>query len=115
MSLLNPATAYRRSTSRPRIPVVLPLVRVAVDDTGTLSVTVDDEPLTDQASALSAANCDRSWTASPPNTNQRCASRSTNPTARSSPTSTPPNRRPRLSALRSQSVTNAVPTTDSHR
>ena len=52
MSLLNPATAYRRSTSRPRIPVVLPLVRVAVDDTGTLSVTVDDEPLPDQASEL---------------------------------------------------------------
>ena len=52
MSLLNPATAYRRSTSRPRIPVVLPLVRVTVDDTGTLSVTVDDDPLPDQASAL---------------------------------------------------------------
>src|SRR5690606_34278133 len=52
MSLLNPATAYRRSTSRPRIPVVLPLVRVTVDDTGTLSVTVDDEPLPDEASAL---------------------------------------------------------------
>lgn len=52
MSLLNPATAYRRSTSRPRIPVVLPLVRVTVDDTGTLSVTVDDEPLSDEASAL---------------------------------------------------------------
>lgn len=51
MSLLNPATAYRRSTSRPRIPVVLPLVRVKVDDTGTLSVTVDGEPLSD-ASAL---------------------------------------------------------------
>lgn len=51
MSLLNPATAYRRSTSRPRVPVVLPLVRVAVDDTGTLTVTVDDEPLSD-ASAL---------------------------------------------------------------
>ena len=52
MSLLNPTTAYRRSTSRPRIPVVLPLVRVTVDDTGTLSVTVDDDPLPDQASAL---------------------------------------------------------------
>jgi len=53
MSLLNPATAYRRSTSRPRIPVVLPLVRVAVDDTGSLSVTVDDQPLADEASARS--------------------------------------------------------------
>ncbi len=52
MSLLNPATAYRRSTSRPRIPVVLPLVRVAVDDRGSLSVTLDDEPLTDEASEL---------------------------------------------------------------
>lgn len=51
MSLLNPATAYRRSTSRPRIPVVLPLVCVRVDDAGSLSVTVDDEPLSD-ASAL---------------------------------------------------------------
>ncbi len=52
MSLLNPATAYRRSTSRPRIPVVLPLVRVRVDDAGSLSVTVDDEPLSNDASAL---------------------------------------------------------------
>lgn len=51
MSLLNPDSAYRRSTSRPRIPVVLPLVCVGVDDTGSLSVTVDDEPLSD-ASAL---------------------------------------------------------------
>lgn len=51
MSLLNPATAYRRSTSRPRIPVVLPLVCVTVDDTGALSITVDDKPLSD-ASAL---------------------------------------------------------------
>lgn len=51
MSLLNPATAYRRSTSRPRIPVVLPLVCVRVDDAGSLSVTVDDEPLS-YASAL---------------------------------------------------------------
>lgn len=52
MSLLNPATAYRRSTSRPRIPVVLPLVRVTVDNTGSLSVTVDDELLPDGASIL---------------------------------------------------------------
>ena len=52
MSLLNPATAYRRSTSRPRIPVVLPLVCVRVDDTGALSVTVDNEPLPDEASVL---------------------------------------------------------------
>ncbi|HEY9564843.1 MAG TPA: hypothetical protein VIR30_13850 [Nocardioides sp.] len=52
MSLLNPATAYRRSTSRPRIPVVLPLVRVTVDDTGSLSVTIDDEPLSDETSAF---------------------------------------------------------------
>lgn len=52
MSLLNPATAYRRSTSRPRIPVVLPLVRVAVDETGSLSVTVDNEPLSNDASAF---------------------------------------------------------------
>lgn len=49
MSLLNPATAYRRSTSRPKIPVVLPLVCVIVDGTGALSVTVDDEPLPDEA------------------------------------------------------------------
>lgn len=53
MSLLNPATAYRRSTSRPRIPVVLPLVCVTVDDTGALSITVDDEPVTDAAAAAS--------------------------------------------------------------
>lgn len=52
MSLLNPTSAYRRSTSRPRIPVVLPLVCVTVDDTGSLSVTVDDEPLPNDASAL---------------------------------------------------------------
>lgn len=52
MSLLTPATAYRRSTSRPRIPVVLPLVRVTVDETGSLSVTVDDEPLSNDASAF---------------------------------------------------------------
>lgn len=53
MSLLNPATAYRRSTSRPRIPVVLPLVCVTVDDIGSLRVTVDDEPVTDEAAAPS--------------------------------------------------------------
>lgn len=52
MSLLNPATAYRRSTSRPRIPVVLPQVQVTVDDTGTLSVSIDDEPPTDDTSRL---------------------------------------------------------------
>ncbi len=52
MSLLNPATAYRRSTSRPRIRVVLPLVCVRVDDTGALRVTVDDEPLSNDASAF---------------------------------------------------------------
>lgn len=52
MSLLNPATAYHRSTSRPRIPVVLPLVRITVDDAGLLSVTVDAEPLADEASEL---------------------------------------------------------------
>ncbi|NLE82094.1 MAG: hypothetical protein GX610_21455 [Rhodococcus sp.] len=52
MSLLNPATAYRRSTSRPKIPVVLPLVSVTVDSTGALNVTVDDEPLPKQASGL---------------------------------------------------------------
>ena len=52
MSLLTPAPASRRSTSRPRIPVVLPLVCVAVDDTGALSVTIDDEPLPDEASVL---------------------------------------------------------------
>lgn len=52
MSLLNPATAYRRSTSRPKIPVVLPLVRVTVDGTGALSMTVDDEPLPEQTSGL---------------------------------------------------------------
>lgn len=47
MSLLNPATAYRRSTNRPRVPVVLPLVRVVVDEQGRLTVTVDDAPLPD--------------------------------------------------------------------
>ncbi len=44
MSLLNPATAYRRSTNRPRLPVVLPLVRVDVDKDGLLNVTVDELP-----------------------------------------------------------------------
>lgn len=44
MSLLNPAHAYRRSTNRPRIPVVLPMVRVIVDDSGRLAVEVDDQP-----------------------------------------------------------------------
>lgn len=48
MSLLNPATAYRRSTSRPKIPVVLPLVKITVDGAGGLAVTVDDEPLPDE-------------------------------------------------------------------
>lgn len=52
MSLLNPSTAYRRSTSRPRIPVVLPQVQVTVDDTGTMSVSIDDEPPTDDTSGL---------------------------------------------------------------
>lgn len=47
MSLLNPATAYRRSTNRPRVPVVLPLVRVDVDTRGGLAVTVDDAPIPD--------------------------------------------------------------------
>lgn len=42
MSLLNPATAYRRSTNRPRVPVVLPFVRVEVDEHGLLAVTVDE-------------------------------------------------------------------------
>lgn len=48
MSLLNPATAYRRSTNRPRIPVVLPLVRVDVDKDGLLDVTVDEFPFPSQ-------------------------------------------------------------------
>lgn len=52
MSLLNPTTAYRRSTSRPKIPVVLPLVRVTVDGDGALSVTVDDEPLPEGMAGL---------------------------------------------------------------
>jgi hypothetical protein len=47
MSLLNPATAYRRSTNRPRVPVVLPLVRVDVNKNGLLDVTVDDTPFPD--------------------------------------------------------------------
>lgn len=50
MSLLNPATAYRRSTNRPRVPVVLPLVRVDVDKQGRLAVTVDDALVPDIAS-----------------------------------------------------------------
>src|SRR3546814_7318453 len=50
MSLLNPATAYRRSTNRPRVPVVLPLVRVDVDKQGLLAVTVDDALVPDLAS-----------------------------------------------------------------
>ena len=50
MSLLNPATAYRRSTNRPRVPVVLPLVRVDVDKQGRLAVTVDDAQVPDIAS-----------------------------------------------------------------
>ncbi|WP_067430810.1 hypothetical protein [Nocardioides jensenii] len=48
MSLLNPATAYRRSTSRPWIPVVLPLVRIDVDKDGLLDVTVDELPFPSQ-------------------------------------------------------------------
>ncbi|HEY9565592.1 MAG TPA: hypothetical protein VIR30_17635 [Nocardioides sp.] len=60
MSLLNPATAYRRSTNRPRIPVVLPLVRVDVDNHGHLAVTVDEAPFPDigagEASTLSPAD-----------------------------------------------------------
>lgn len=52
MSPLNPATAYRRSTSRPRIPVVLPLVRGTVDDAGLLCVTIDGEPLAQEAPGL---------------------------------------------------------------
>lgn len=48
MSLLNPATAYRRSTNRPRIPVVLPLVRVDVDKDGLLDVAVDEVPFLSQ-------------------------------------------------------------------
>lgn len=47
MSLLNPATAYRRSTNRPRIPVVLPLVLVDVDTQGHLDITVDEVPFAD--------------------------------------------------------------------
>ncbi len=55
MSLLNPATAYRRSTNRPRVPVTLPLVRVDVDKQGLLDITVDEVPLpdTDTKSRLS--------------------------------------------------------------
>lgn len=52
MSLLNPANAYRRSTNRPRIPVVLPMVRVIVDDTGRLDVEVDDQPFETSGSQL---------------------------------------------------------------
>lgn len=59
MSLLNPATAYRRSTNRPRVPVVLPLVRVDVDMQGRLTATVDDAPFpgidSDEESLLSRA------------------------------------------------------------
>ncbi|MCW2787317.1 MAG: hypothetical protein JWP74_3834 [Marmoricola sp.] len=50
MSLLNPANAYRRSNNRPRIPVVLPMVRVIVDDTGRLDVELDDQPFETSAS-----------------------------------------------------------------
>lgn len=60
MSLLNPATAYRRSTNRPRVPVVLPLVRVDVDNHGHLAVTVDEAPFPDigagEVSTLSPAD-----------------------------------------------------------
>lgn len=52
MSLLNPAHAYRRSTNRPRIPVVLPMVRVIIDDTGRLDVEVDDQPFETSGSQL---------------------------------------------------------------
>lgn len=52
MSLLNPSAAYRRSTSRPKIPVVLPLVRVIVDGAGVLKVTVDEESLPDEMAGL---------------------------------------------------------------
>lgn len=54
MSLNNPATAYRRSTNRPRVPVVLPLVRVDVNPDGLLSATVDGTPFPSDAPAVGA-------------------------------------------------------------
>lgn len=45
MSLLNSATPYRRDGQRTvRVPVVMPLVEVTVDDHGVLSVMLDHEP-----------------------------------------------------------------------
>lgn len=45
MSLINAATPYRRDDRQTvRVPVVLPLVEVDVDDQGYLTVTLDREP-----------------------------------------------------------------------
>lgn len=45
MSMLNPAAPYRRDDrSTLRVPVVMPLVEVFVDEDGLLTVTLDREP-----------------------------------------------------------------------
>lgn len=45
MSLLHTSAPYRRAqTSQPRVPVVLPLVQVGIDEDGALEITVDHEP-----------------------------------------------------------------------
>ena len=45
MSLINAAAPYRRDDRQTvRVPVVMPLVEVDVDDQGYLSVTLDGEP-----------------------------------------------------------------------
>lgn len=45
MSLINAATPYRRDDRQTvRVPVVMPLVEVDVDDQGYLTVTLDREP-----------------------------------------------------------------------
>lgn len=44
MSFVGSGTPYRRDEPRTRVPVVLPLVEVTVDDDGNLAVTLDHEP-----------------------------------------------------------------------
>ena len=45
MSLLHTSAPFRRTqTTQPRVPVVLPLVQVRIDQDGALEITVDREP-----------------------------------------------------------------------
>lgn len=45
MSMINASVSYRRSEGQPmRVPVVLPLVEVSIDESGHLDVVLDQEP-----------------------------------------------------------------------